>query len=620
VIKLEWKSVSLIAAAVVFSGVSVPLQAQNLAPATQQPGDSSSTFTLKTYSRLTVVDVLVYDGKENPVHNIPQSAFTVLEDGKPQPLRAFAEYSAATPLVTRQFPKLPPHIYTNRQPAPTTTAVNILLLDSLNTSPADQVFVKDEATRYLKSMQPGTRIAIMGLSSHLRLLQGFTSDTSILLAALNMKKNRALPSPFIDNATPDAVDSLMDVVDADTASALQEFENEQSSFQADMRNRMTMEALNQIAAYVADIKGRKNLIWFTDGMPLQVFPQGGVNDLAAMTDYTKDLRHTTDLLTASQVAVYPVDANGVQANPSASVVHPPTGFASGRGDSMGKAIANFDVKASQAHLGMEAVAEATGGIAYYNTNGLKEAVGKAVNNGENYYTVAYAPPDPNFDGKFHKVTVKVNTPGVHLSYRNGYYSDNIAHNEMTPGLTLATTAPEPYGNNMAASMGRGVPTSSQLLFTVRVEPHDDGLVPSKGKVLGTLDPKLTGKPLRRYDFQYSLPGRQITFKDGADKTHQGTLEFDIDAYDVYGKLATSISQTINLNLTDDRYQLLQKKPFELLQGLDLPAGELFVRMGILDANADKLGTLEIPLDISTKVSATSKDSQQDSSNGKVGLK
>jgi len=621
VIKSERKSVFLIAAAVAFAGASVALRAQNPGSAQQPPENPSSAFTLKTYSRLAVVDVLVYDARENPVHNIPRSAFTVLEDGKPQALRAFTEYSAATPLVTRQFPKLPPHIYTNLQPAPTTTAVNILLLDSLNTSPADQVFVKDEATRYLKSMQPGTRIAIMGLSSHLRLLQGFTSDTSVLLAALNTKKNRALPSPFIDTATPEAIDSLIDVADADAAATLQEFENEQSSFQADMRNRMTMEALNQIAAYVADVKGRKNLIWFTDGMPLQVFPQGGVNDLAAMTDYSRDLRHTTDLLTASQVAVYPIDANGVQANPAASVVHPPTGFASGRGDSMGKAIANFNMKTSQTHLGMEAVADATGGIAYYNTNGLKEAVAKAVSNGENYYTIAYVPPDPSFDGRFHKITVKVNVPNVHLSYRNGYYADNIARNEMTPGLTLATTAPEPYGNNMAASMGRGVPTSSQLLFTVRVEPHGDGLVPPTEKVLGTLDPKLFGKPLRRYDFQYSLPGRQIAFKDGPDNTHQGTLEFDIAAYDVYGKPVTNISQTVNLKLTDDRYQELQKRPFELLQGLDLPAGELFVRMGILDANANKTGTLEIPLGVSTKVSATGKDTPQGGSGrGKVGLK
>jgi VWFA-related protein len=592
-------------------GANSWLPAQVSSPAAEQQANSTDTFTMKTYSRLTVVDVLVYDGKENPVRGLPQSAFTILEDGKPQPIRAFSEYTANTALVTRQLPKLPPHIYTNLQPSPVTSAVNILLLDSLNTSPTDQIFIKDEATRFLKSMQPGTRIAIMALGSRLRLLQGFTTDSTILLAALNTKKNRSLPSPFIDTASSDAIESLEEVADADAASALQEFENEQSSFQTDMRHRMTLEALNQIASYVADIKGRKNLIWFTSGVPLQVFPQGGVDDLASMNDYSRDLRHTTDLMTAAQVAVYPVDAGGVMTVPSASVVHPPTGFSSGRGDSMGNAIQKFNMQTSQAHLAMDAVADATGGVAYYNTNGLKEAVAHAIANGENYYTLFYVPPDPNYDGKFHKITVKVNVPNVHLSYRTGYYSDDIAHNEMAPGLTLATKAPEPYGNNMAASMGRGVPTSTQLLFTVRMEPHGDGKVAAGEKVLGTLDPKLVGKALHRYDFQYSLPGRQITFREGLDKSYVATLEFDIAAFDVFGKPVTSISQTINLTLTEERYQQLQHKPFELLQDLDLPAGELFVRMGILDGNSDKTGTLEIPLAVTDKLTAAARQAAQE---------
>ena len=397
----------------------------------------------------------------------------------------------------------------------------------------------------------------------------------------------------------------MDVANTDAAAGLQEFQNEQASFQTDMRNRMTLEALNQIAAYLSGIKGRKNLIWFTSGMPLQVFPQGGVNDLASMTDHSRDLRRTTDLLAAAQIAVYPVDAGGVMTNPSASVVSPSTGFSSGRGDSMGKAITAFSMKTGQQHLGMEAVAEATGGIAYYNTNGLKEAAAKAIENGENYYTLSYIPPDPNFDGLFHKITVKVNVPGVHLAYRKGYYSDDIARNQITPGITLATSAPEPYGNNMQASMGRGVPTSSQLLFTARIEPQSNTINPLGAKVIGTLDPKLQGKPLRRYEFQYSLPGRQIVFNEAPDKSYKGSLEFDIAAYDVYGKLITSISQTIDLSLTEDRYQLLQKKPFELLQHLDLPPGEIFVRVGILDATSDKTGTIEIPLEVTRKPAATS---------------
>lgn len=148
------------------------LFAQAPAPApSAQPGQEGGEFTLRAFSRLTVVDVTVTDSKGKPVHALPQAAFTVLEDGKPQPIRSFAEFGKDTPAVPQQPRPLPPHIYTNLQPTPTTSAVNVLLLDSLNTGPQDQVFVKDEAIRYLKTMLPGTRIAIMGLGSKLRILQ-----------------------------------------------------------------------------------------------------------------------------------------------------------------------------------------------------------------------------------------------------------------------------------------------------------------------------------------------------------------------------------------------------------------------------------------------------------------
>lgn len=595
----QFCQVTFLAIATAVSGLS----AQTTLAAPPQDAQQTPEFTLRANARLTIVDVTAFDSRENQIHGLPETAFTVLEDGKPMTIKSFSEIGKATPLVVRTPPKLPPDVHTNLQPPPTTSAVNILLIDALNTGTAEQVFIKDETTKFIKGMQPGTRIAIMSLGAKLRLLQGFTSDPEILLAAVNTKKNRSLPSPFIDSSSEDIGNAMMDLASDDVAAALTEFQNEQSSFQTDMRNRMTLEALNQIAAYLSGIKGRKNLIWFTAGVPLQMFPQGGRDDLAAMTDYSRDIRRTTDLLTAAQVSIYPVDATGVTTLPTASVVsHPPAGAFSGKGDAMGTAIQANTMKNAQSHLAMEAIAEATGGIAYYNTNGLKEAVNKAIENGQNYYTISYVPPDPNFDGKFHRITVKVANPGVHLAYRTGYYSDDIARNEITPGLTLATAAPEPYGTNMAASMGRGVPTSSQILFTLRVDPQSDSVNPPDTKTVGNLDPKLHGKPLRRYVFSYSVPaaGRQLIFKQDADKSYKGTVEFDIAAYDVYGKLITSISQTMNLGLTPDRFQQFQNKPLQLVQALDLPLGETFVRAGILDAVADKTGTLEVPLEVTRK--------------------
>jgi hypothetical protein len=158
---------------------------------------------------------------------------------------------------------------------------------------------------------------------------------------------------------------------------------------------------------------------------------------------------------------------------------------------------------------------------------------------------------------------------------------------------------------MAASMARGVPTSSQILFSVRVEPTTAAPKPTDPPVMGVLDPKLTGKTLVRYEFDYSFPARELTFPAGANGTHNGSVEFDVAAYDVYGKLITSLSQTIKLPLTAQQYQGMVKSqtPFQFFQQLDLPPGEMFIRVGILDGVSDKVGTMEIPLTVSKKPAA-----------------
>ncbi len=579
------------------------------AAASPQGAPQSSGITLRVTSRETVVDVTVTDAKGQPIQNLRQSDFTVKEDGKPQALQSFQEYKEAdTPTAERIPPKLPPNVYNNLQPVPTTDAVNILLLDALNTLPADQMFMKQDSIKYLKSMPRGTRIAVLSLGSSLRILQGFTSDPSILIAVVDSKKNRALPSPFIDNDSAGVLDSQVDSqLEADnadlesdsTAALIQQFENENTVEQQDVRNRMTLEALNQIAAYVAGIKGRKNLIWFTEGMPLNIFPSGGVNDLQGITDYAKDLRKTADLLTTAEVAVYPVDARKLFSNPAAGADQHLTSINARTAAKVATTEGAFQQKKGGELLGMEAVAEATGGAAYYNTNDLKSAVSKAIDNGANYYSLSYVPPDLNFDGRYHAIEVEVNRPGVHLAYRRGYNADDILDNAITPALPLTTTAPEPFGNDMQASMQRGVPTSSQVLFDVRVAPSTEQARPDDPPIFGTLDPKLTDKRLVRYELVYLVPSRQIAFREGPGGTHTCSLEFDLAAYDVFGKRITGLSQTISPRpLTSEQYQQRLKSPFQFLQQLDLPPGEIFLRVGILDAVADKVGTLEIPLKVS----------------------
>jgi len=95
---------------------------------------NTTTQTLQVYTRLTVLDVTAIDANGQPVHGLIQADFTILEDGKPQPVRSFEEVSSHPVELPRE---LPPDVYTNLQPPPPSSAVNIILLDLENEAPID---------------------------------------------------------------------------------------------------------------------------------------------------------------------------------------------------------------------------------------------------------------------------------------------------------------------------------------------------------------------------------------------------------------------------------------------------------------------------------------------------
>ena len=511
--------------------------------------DAGGPATLRVYSRLTVVDTTVTDSEGRPVQGLKQSDFTLYEDGKPQPIHNFEEVIA---VGVPPLPPLPPNVYTNLQPEPTSAAINIFLLDFANEAPVDstnirqmqnsiriQHSVKDSAVQAIDQMPPGTRVMVLSMTNHLRILQSFTSDKEILKAAIN-----TAPYDLDGNGDKECV-------------------------QSDMRNRMVLESFDQIAANVFPIKARKNLIWFTVGIPAITDPNERPR---CLPDYTTALTHAYDLLNASQVAIYPIDGRGLEN----------TAFQ------------------SATLLSMDAVAEATGGVAYYNTNAIGPAVLKALDNGANYYSMAYVPPNTEYDGKYHRIDVKVDRPGVNLVFRKGYYADDLSKVTAKTDLTMAVTPPPAYAGNMKAPMSRGFPSSEQLLFDVEIAPSTVAPKPGDPPVLGTLDPKLQGKHLTRYGFSFVVPVQQIAFT--GSNTHKGSLDFDIALYDSNDRLLTGLSQIVKTTLTDATYQqqMSAKEPIRFFQQIDLPPGQLFLRVGVLDHTSNKVGTLELALKVGKK--------------------
>jgi len=589
------------------SGSTAP-SSQAPAPTTAPSPQTAPPAVFKSTAALVLVDVQVSNG-QGAVHGIPRNQFRLLEDGKEQKLIALEEHKPPDSASVLPPPALPPNTYSNIPETQVPSVVNVLLLDALNTPIADQARVRQQMISYLKNISPGTRIGIFTLASRLRLVQGITSDSRPLLAALNGKGaagKRALPSQSallpdqFDPTQDDMSDTLSQIqANADVASSIQQFQADTAAFQMDLRVRYTLDALQQLAKYLRGVPGRKNLIWFSGSFPLNLDPDSTLQSpFEAMRVYSQQVGETTAMLAASRVAVYPVDARGLMSDPQYDVQTASSGMntRSGRNPPpFTQRAAKFIQQTAAEHATMQQIAEETGGHAYYDTNGIKEAVAQAVETGSNYYTLAYAPQSKVDDGRFHKILVTIpEAPSYKLTYRNGYVVESPKKHSTDAPVT-----------SVAAAALRGAPPYSEIVFKVRVLPFSDpalsGVKPLPGPV-GEVSPKVKG-PLTPYSLDYAADVHNVTFAETGDGLHQGVFEFLAIAYDRDGNRLNYIDKAFRVSINDDQLQQAMLKGMQIHQQIDLPAGEVYLRATIHDMVSDHVGSIEIPLMVKTSQSS-----------------
>jgi VWFA-related protein len=586
--------------------VSSPLfAAAQAAPAATQPAGQPQS-TLRANADLVLVDVVVNDEKQNPVHHLGPGDFTILEDGKAQTLKVFEEHTAGLPPRLPPTPKFAPGVFTNFSQAPESGALNILLFDKLNTPLNAQSVVRDQVLKYLKETPPGTRMAIFSLTTELKLLQGFTSDPELLRALVMGKKGNQGASPLMNNAMngdqPGDDDPMMDTLtdalgnDPDAATIiadLQQFEAEQQAFQIQLRQRYTLDALNQLARYMSNLPGRKNLIWFSGSFPITILPDGDLqNPFAVVASAEDEFRETVDLLSRSQVAVYPIDARGLMTEPMVDASQTGLAYANNPG-AFAQNSTKFFQKTADEHLTMDQMALATGGQAYVNTNGLKEAIGKAIESGSNYYTIAYTPANRDWNGGFRKITVKVDKPGVTLAYRRGYFADDPGKPAHKNALESSLSNSTQY-NPLRAAMMRGAPDPTELIFVAMVRPSSDATdeTPAEGNLLG----KKVNGPFRRFTVSFLANPRQVECAAGQDGVHHCQLDFMTFVYDDDGTLVNMQASGISANIAEANFAAAMERNFSYRQQISVPAkGEYYLRIGMRDRTTGNLGALEIPV-------------------------
>ena len=557
----------------------------------------------KTQAREVVVDVVVTTGNGEPVSGLHAKDFVVMEDGKPQTVDFFEAHSPGKlPDNLKPLP-MPPGVYTNVPPAPEGDAVNVLLLDSLNTDQQDQTVVYHKIIDFLKTMQPGTKVAIFTLSSQLRMVQGFTTDTSVLRDALNDPKyGFTSTEPFASRSFSDKVDDVRDLGMAGNVEAMKEMQSAVSNYKSDQRVAMTLEALSDIARFLAAVPGRKNLIWFASSFPITVFPNASEKHAESeLHDYNAAVKQTADLLTVSKIAVYPVGAEGM------AVVHVidstfggPTdteGFmpeqdhgasaaASHRTTQLMVPYTDENAARSDKIMAMEQLAADTGGKAFYNTNDLNAAMQRAIADGSNYYTLVYSPSNKKMDGSYRHIEIKLAEGKYKLAYRRGYNADD----------SLAFTT-KPDADPLHSLMTPGLPASTQIIYAVKAVPADPqpaANAPRAGK-----NSKLTG-PTRRYGVDFLIRSSDVRLETASNGNRTGKLRVELRAYDRPGHPVNWLGGTEMVDLTPALYAKLPESGVRAHFDIDLPANtEVLLDTGVYDGDSGKAGSLEIPLHVTT---------------------
>lgn len=530
---------SLLPAVAVLAAVVMQhsLSAQN-----SQEGPYQSETVLRANTRLVVLDVVVTDGKGQPVKDLQAQDFSVFENGQQQKISNFGFHHPSTTAPARQQAPLPPNVVSNAPPFQPGGSLNVILFDTVNGDLVEHAYARDELVKFLNSAKLEQPLAIFALQSQVKLLHDFTIDNAALKASVEHYRP---PAQFTQG---ESVESR--------ASA---FSNQGNYHTSERSIETTLNQLNVLAKILKGYPGRKNLIWLSESFPLTLFPEttlrssmGGQDLRSAETStggpsafemlqtnapfrsYAEMVRKVSNALMDAQVAVYPVDAGAL-----------------GR-----------DTRLS-AHHTMNDMAAWTGGEAFTNRNDLAVSMRTGIDDGSTYYTLEYYPNNKKWDGQFRSIHVKTERPGLKLRYRLGYYAVDPEKLQKDENDKLA--------ENVSRALEFDSPTYTAIRFQA-------GIVPPSAK-----NTKLV--------VNFAIDPHTLSFEHRSDGLEHAKVGCVVWAYGKdKEKPITPKEITQTADLAPDVYQKVMKQYFPCKNEFDLRPGAYTLRLAVIDRTTNLIGT------------------------------
>ena len=567
---------SAVAVLLVF-GLVLPLSAQAPTQATPQ-----ATPTFHAETELVTVPVVVSDHSGKHLTGLKQSDFTLEENGHRREIANFEEISPTTDPFKN--PARPEMLYSNVvQHDEHVRRTTIIVLDLLNTPFVHQAQARKQLITFLaRNVQDSGPTSLHVLTSKgLRQIHSFSSDTSVLIAALQ-KTETTLSSQDQEAAAatidPESANPFDDPSAGNSAAGqaalLQEALAEQAdaiygAYKQRITTLITLKALEQLARAYSGIPGRKALVWTTGGLPFLLNDPNSLTgiDASLMGDYNR----TWDALNAANIAVYPIDAQGLL---------PPDltrrGFSNAQTSVTARNVRGINRPTklpidarTNAQDSLRAFADATGGRACLNNNDLAKCFVRAADDSSQYYLLSYYLPADDRKPGWRKLKVQVSAQHAEVRARDGFF---------------VGTAKQP--EEASASW-------KEQLSTAASSPVDYTSVPLAVQIKGT---KTAADGSHTVSFALLIQPNGVTI-DTQNKNHM-FLDINAAAENKKGALVWVLGKTITADIKPEKMPSVVKNGVSFSSDLNIPAGRVtMVRFVVRDGANGKIGTVTVPLDL-----------------------
>jgi VWFA-related protein len=535
-------------ASIALSLVCAGAVAQQQDPA---PTSSQGAFTLKVDSDLVLTNVVVRDKKTGAVvPGLTATDFQVQENGKPQKIISFDFQSVdqAAPLNEATVNgKAPNSIMGTMNRSATSTELRnhrliVMFFDVTSMQPEDLERAQDAARNYInRQMQPADLVAVVSLNQSLSLDRDFTANKQLLLNAVNAYSGTQ-GAGFQAGAT-----STTNQVEDATAFTADEQEYN------DVNTDRELFAFADIAHSLAYINEKKSLLYFSGGIQ-----RDGIENQAS-------LHAAINASVRANMSIYSVDTRGLEA--ISPLGDASTGSLRGTSGYNGAAIqnnldSNFNTQEVLATLSSD-----TGGKAFFDSNDFSPAFQRIQQDTSAYYVLGFRSTDSMKDGRYRRLTIRINRPNLKIEYRPGYYAP----------ADYRHANKDERERQLQEQLASDLPATDVELYLQAYYFRSD-----------------TGSGTPHFDVPVSLivPGSQIPFVKGGDRS-KATLDIIGQLKNTAGQDMAEIRQTVKLAIDDS--QQVSRKNIQYTTNFSLPLGKYHLKFVVRENQTGRMGSFETDL-------------------------